>query len=280
MNDAIACDESASTRVPSLRREILLWGALALALSPVLRDIGKHVIAHPWAGYSAVFAALLVLAARHQPQCHRPKVDGYLLLAVGLLVELVGIGGGIDRLARPALPLGVIGLARLLGRPPLAVALLALGMVPVPAFVLGPVAAMVGPALAGLTAMTCTALGLSLHAQGATLASVSGVIELGDGDTGLPLAILLAGLGWYAGLGRTSRETPVAASKSILGQAARMALRWAPWAFPIQVGAVVGAGIVLSLGGLAWSRMLLLCGVWILTAAVGLLRAAGRERSV
>ena len=252
---------------------------MTVALSPVLQDLGAHVIEHPWAGYSAVFAVLLVLAARHQPQRQPPKVDGYLLLAAGLLVELVGIGGGIDRLARPALPLGVLGLARLLGRPPLAVALLAMGMVPVPTFVLRPVAGMVGPTLAGLTAIACRSFGLSLHAQGATLMSVSGALELGDGDTGVPLAVLLAGLGWYAGIRRAPVDLPPFSSQSLLRQCMGTALRWAPWAVPSQVGAVLAAGTVLALGGLGFGRMLLSCGVWILTTAVGLLRATARGRS-
>lgn len=279
MNDAVARHESTSSRTPSHAREILLWSAIAVALSPVLRDLGAHVIAHPWAGYCAVFPVLLVLAAGHWRRRDRPRGDGYLLLAAGLVIELVGIGGGIDRLARPALPLGVIGLARLLGRPPLAVALLALGMVPVPTFVLRPVAGMVGPALAGLTAIACGSLGLSLRAQGATLTSVSGAIELGDGDTGVPLAVLLAGLGWYAGLRRASVDLPPHGSQSLLRQSAGTALRWAPWAVPIQIGAVLAAGMVLALGGPGFSPMLLSCGAWILTTAVGLLRASGRGRS-
>jgi hypothetical protein len=279
MNDVIACDECSLSQGPLLSREILLWSALTLALSPVLRDLGAHAIEHPWAGYSAVFLVLLVLAARLQPQSQKPKLDGYLLLTAGLLVELVGIGGGIDRLARPALPLGVLGLARLLGRPPLAVALLALGMVPLPTFVLRPVAGMVGPALASLTAMTCTALGLSLRAHGATLAGVSGIIELGDGDTGVPLAVLLAGLGWYAGLRRAPVDLPPLNPQSLLRQCLCTALRWAPWAVPSQVGAVLAAGTVLALGGLGFSRILLSCGVWILTTAVGLLRATAPGRS-
>lgn len=272
MDDAVACHEHTSARALSLR-EIVLWSALAVALSPVLWDLGAHVIADPWAGYSAVFPLLLVLAARHGQRYEEPRATGYLLLAAGLFVTLVGVGGGMDRLARPALPLAVIGLARLLGRPPLPVALLALGMVPVPSFVLAPVAAMVGPVLAGLAAMICGFLGLSLQAHGATLAGIKGTIELGYGDTGLPLAILLAGLGWYAGLRRASTEAPTGDSESVLRQAAHKALRWLPWAIPVQVAAIIGAGIALSLGSVLWSRVLLDCGVWTLTTAVGLVRA-------
>jgi hypothetical protein len=252
---------------------------LAVALSPVLRDIAGHVIAHPWAGYSVVFLVLFVLASGHPSRGQEPKGDGYLLLAAGLLMELIGIGGGIDRLARPALPLGILGLSRLLGRPPIPAALLVLGIVPVPTFALAPAAAVVNPAMARLAAMVSGALGFSLHVHGATLAAPSGVLTLGEGDSGLTLAILLAGIGWYAGLRRAWAKAPAPEPKSLLRQCARAALRWVPWAIPIQAAGIVVAGILLALGSLTLSRVLLQCGVWALTAALGLLRASQPERS-
>ena len=279
MNDAVSIRDSRAEETMGWKREAVLWSALALGLWPVFEDLAAHVIGHPWAGYRAVFPVLMVLGARHHPGRRHPRADGYLLLGAGLLVELIGIGGGIDRLARPALPLGVLGLARLLGRPPLGVALLALWMVPVPTFVLQPVTAVLAPALASLTASSLQPLGLSLQAHAGTLDGLSGAIHLGAGDTGVPLALLLSGLGWYAGLRRASEDLHFPRPHKVLRDSARAALRWALWAAPIQVGAILVAGIVLGLGNAGWGRVLLQYGVWIPTTAVGLLRANQGRRS-
>lgn len=246
---------------------MLLGVASFVALSPLLVDLARHLGAEPWARYAALFGPLLLWAAWSDPLRSPPRADGLLWLAAGVALAFVAVGGGMPRLGRPAIPLAVVGLARLLGRPSPARALLALWIVPVPT-VLTRAAPQLQIALGELVERWAGGLRLERAGDHVSLVAAQGALPLLPSDGGIPLAALLAGLAWYGAARRGGS----------LAQAAGQALRWAPWALPIQVLALALAVGLLQIGQPAAARAWLDHGVWALVAAVGLARLHGAWR--
>ena len=109
-----------STLEPESRwevRELILWGALVVAFSASWVDLVRHWTEEPWARPSVLFLALFVVAAARDRGRQAPRRGGGLLVAAGLGLSLIAFGGSMDRLGRPGIPLGIIGMARALGRP-------------------------------------------------------------------------------------------------------------------------------------------------------------------
>lgn len=191
---------SGPLRRPQIRIVVAVAAALAAALSPTLVELTRHWVAEPVPRYALLFPLLLVRAAMREAPA-RPARTGYLLLAAGLALELVAMGGGMPKLARPGVPLAVVGLCRALGLASWSTSLLALWILPVPLAVcslvsplerlwFGAAAAVVGGGLALEPAREAT-----LHVVGA-----AGTLAVRPWDGGVPLAVLAAGLGWYAAL--------------------------------------------------------------------------------
>ena len=101
-----------------------LWLALIICFSPVLVDLARHLVAEPWALYVLLFPPLLARCAVCEGPDARSVRMGAVLLALSLAVELVAVGGGLVRLGRLGLPLGVIGVSRAFGLLSLRTALL------------------------------------------------------------------------------------------------------------------------------------------------------------
>jgi hypothetical protein len=223
----------------------LAWIALAAALSPLLVDLAQHWIDEPWALPSAAFLPLWLRCAYTDASPPRPRWDGYAWLALALALEVVAVGGGMPRYGRPAVPLAVLGLARVLGHPTPARALVALWLVPVP-WVLQQASQ---PALEALLGAGVAALGLPLRVdrEADALAGAAGVLPVSAADSGLALAGLLAGLGWYA----------AASSGASLRAAACAALRRAALAPALQAAVWAAAIALLSAGAIAPARSLL-----------------------
>lgn len=209
--------------------------ALVAALSPTLVELGRHLAAEPATRYALLFPLLLVRAAHREEPATRSRA-GYALLVAGLALELLGFAGGMPKLGRPGLPLAVIGLCRALGLASWRTSLLALWIVPVPYGVCG----LVSPALellwygaaSGLV-NTAAGAGLALGPSRDFLFEVTGragVLAVRPWESGVPLAVLLAGIAWYAGRLRAAPVGP--------------ALRRAAWA--AGVGLLLQAPIVVA----------------------------------
>jgi hypothetical protein len=250
-----------------------LWLALATCFSPVLVDLAWHLAAEPWALYVLVFPPLLARCAlREQPGA--PSVrTGAALLAIGLVIELVAVGGGVVRLGRLGLPLAAIGLGRAFGLLSPRAALFSLWWVPVPQAVISLPSPALETAWLQVAAWPLNLLGADVAVENALARTGAGELALSAPAGGLPLAALLSGLGWYfsARLGAK------------LSRCARRAATWAVLAFPIQVAAVALAVTGLVLGVPTDSLQLFLRLLWIPAALTGLflvekhLRVGGNE---
>jgi hypothetical protein len=252
-------------RAPSPGRDALLAAALILALAPVFEEIGRHVAINPWTTYVIGMVPLCVLAFARAERT-APQRSGLLWIAAALALEMLGLLAGPAQIGRLGVPLAAIGLARLLGRPALPGALLAGWLIPVPNAVLR----LVSPELETLF--------LDVAARLASLAGadpvVSGVrVTVGDvemrvfrGDGGLPLAIALAGAGWYAAVRRG------AGLRGALAGGARFAAA-APF---LQLATLTGVVTALPWLGSALAREVLTFAPWLAATAAGLV-LGGRE---
>jgi hypothetical protein len=231
------------------RDAIVLWIAVAAALSPSLVDLAVHVAMKPWVRGTAIFPLLFAWCAFTASGPSRPARDGLPLLLLGVAAAFIGVGGGMPRVGRPGIALAVIGVARMTGRPPLPVALLAIWLVPFPTQFVEALA----PGLEALVARVAAALGnfagipAEADARRVTalwFVTASGPLQLFPGDGGLPLAWTFAGLGWFAAL---QRRLPIAGC-------ARTALRWWIAALPLQIAALAIACAAALFGALAGAR--------------------------
>ena len=249
--------EAYSTRV----REFLLWGLLGLAASPVLVDTARYLLTTPWGAYSLVFWALFVREVLRNPAAPDPRGAGWLLVAVGIGIELVMVQAGWPRWGRPGVALAMLGMALGLGHPRLAMALLALWTVPLPSFI----AQLASPGLEGLllklAGFALSPLGIPLEVVSRTpretlVTAGSREMPVFASDGGLYLVALLAGLAFYT------------AVRARLGPARvlRRMITWAALALPTQLAAVIAAGAALAAGLPEIARLGLTHAPWMLTA--------------
>jgi len=230
---------------PVSRPETLLpWLALGVALSPALMELGRHLGAHPWSRY--VLVPLLMLAwsaSRAEPPAPAPSPAssarrlslGAALLLCALVLEFWGLFAGPPQVARLSLPVGFLGMACWVGRPPLGSALLSIWLVPVPYFLVRSLAPALLPVMQGLSSVVLGAFG-----------SDDAVVALERQDGGLLMAALLSSIGWFGALGRGSSLPGCALSAGLWG-ACGFAVQW----LAIIVGALVfGQGE--TPGGRVW----------------------------
>jgi len=241
------------------RRDILVWSAFVIAFSPLLLDLFRHVLAHPWAGYGLLFAVILVTLACREPSRGPSHRDGYALLAAALVLQAVAVGGGFARWGRLAIPLGVMGLARLLGRPSPRVAALAFWAVPLPNFI----AAAGSPLLERLWlegAVMLLAPFATIVVEGTKATAPRGVLALDAVSGGLALAALLSGLGWVSALHAWRG----------VGSALRTASLWGLAALPLQALCVLVALALSVAGAPRAAQAWLSWGIFLASAAAGL----------
>lgn len=264
---------------PSLR-PLASWLALALGFSPALVELARHLLAAPIDRYALLAPILLLLAVRAEREHEaRPRRDGWPLLVLGVGLELAGIAVDTDSAMRLGLALGVVGMARRLGRPSWRASVLALGVVPLPVSLLDLASPELEEVLAWAAARADSALGLPVAAAGSALRADALLLPLRSDHSGLPLAWVCAELAWFAG--HRLRWSVRASVSAVL--AAGLA------AFPIQLLVVTAAGAALALGAPEPARALL-DGAWLAVAAALLLailraaagpgpRAPGRART-
>jgi hypothetical protein len=219
-----------------------------------------------------VFVPLFLVELRRAPRAATRPALGWTVLAVALALELVLVAGGLTRAARPALTMAAFGLSWLQGRPGPRATLLLLGFVPIPTALVSPAspgieAAVAGPgvALARLAGIPAV---LEQYRHAAELRTAHATLTLDPVDCGAPVAALLLGLVWYAGLRRGWRASATAAR----------APAWALLALPVQCLAIAVTLRVLEAGGPA--RLVLDLAPWVTVALVGLPLAHGRRDGV
>jgi hypothetical protein len=258
---APASDAAPGAKVGTQQREfrwnLALWLAAATAFSPVLVDLASS-LRETDASWSILLAPVLLLLCvlRGPRRVARPAPDGRILLASALILEVLGIASGSWSIARLGLPFAVIGLSRLVGRPPLLVALLSFGAVPPPTSILHLTTPWAESAFAAFAALVGSAMGAPLAASGPLLRDPDAQLELAFNHSGLPLAVVLAQLGWYAAIrrGRGARGTVAGA---LVGGAL---------AVPLQALGVLVAAMALWSGQPAWGRIWLDWGMGVLCA--------------
>jgi len=242
-------------------RELLLWGLLGLAASPVLVDTVRHFAGTPWASYCLVFWALFVRELLRKPVDVYPRGVGWLLVAAGIGIELVMVQAGWPRMGRPGVALAMLGMALGLGHPRPVVALLALWAVPLPSFAANLASPGLERLLFSLAGFVLAPLGIALEVvlphPDETLATVgSREMPVFGADGGLYLAALLAGLAFYTAVRAQLRPIPLL----------RRMIAWAALALPIQLAAVIAACAILAAGWPETARLGLSYSPWILTA--------------
>jgi hypothetical protein len=248
----------APAAAPSTREAAWLWAGLALAFSPALAEIAAHWRAEPWARYSAVVLWLLPRCASAGAGTERSpgRRDGLFLVGAGLALEVFAAAAGPAKLGRPGLVLGVVGMARALGHPPLRIAALAAFLVPVPAAL----ARLPDPLLRPLLLAPAAAAGDSLEAVRLGIAHGDALLRVYPHDLGVPLAALFAATAWAAS---ALRGDPIPRA---LARAAAASLA----AFPVQLAALVVAALVLEARGPEAARSWLDDGPWLVAALAAL----------
>ena len=225
----------------------ILWVALAVALSPALTELIRHWVREPWARESAVFVPLAIASAVADPSWSRPHGAGWLLVAAGIALALFGSAGGLAAIGRLAIPLAVIGMALATGHPAARIALIALFVVPVPFSIVSVISLAGERVVVQLAVQAARLLGADWVAGGGTIGTAAGELRLRAPDLGLPLAHLLAGMGYCTG---------IASGASALRSGSR-GLLWAAWALPAQVLALVVSSGMLAVAGANAARAFL-----------------------
>jgi hypothetical protein len=258
----------ASAGAPARRSAAWMAAALAFALSPILVDLVAHVADQPWARYALVFPPLALWRLRRAAPTARAPGLGWTLVGAALVLELVTVGGGVPRFGRPAIPLAVAGLCRALGLAGWAPILLACWVVPAPHALsaqlpLPDIFAELAAALVG---------GVALEpGTPPRLLAAAGTLVLRPHHGGVPLAALLSGLGWLAGLRVGGGLAGCARRAALLGLAA----------LPVALLSVLLAAAVLAAGSPRAASWTLEGMPWVVGGALGLaavLRAGSEAR--
>lgn len=268
MNGSLLRGESAAA--PSTREAAWLWAGLALAFSPAFAELVSHWREEPWARYSAVALWLLPRSASALRERVPGRRDGLLLVLAGLALEVFAALAGPAKLGRPGLVLGVLGMARALGHPPLRVAALAVLLVPVPAALVRLPDPLLRPLLLAPAAALAGALGASLEAVPLGLARGAALLRVYPHDLGVPLAALFAGAAFA-----TSVVRGAGATRALLAAAAASLT-----ALPVSLAALFVGALVFEARGAELARSWLDDGPWLLAALVALVgfEAARRQR--
>ena len=225
-------------------QSLLVGLGLAFGLWAALMEWARHIAAEPATAYALVFPLLLLVAARRVPPTEPDRGAGFVWMAAAMTIELVAVGGGVDRLSRLAIPLGVIGFLRFTGSAALAPAALAFFIVPVP------------HALAAIAQFESVWRAIAE----ALLGPAGPALKLDAWDSGARLVALFAGLGWYAD----------ARSGGSWRGAFRRGAQLAMLGLPVQLAAVIAAVAMARAGAAGFARTFLTHGVWMLCAVVTL----------
>lgn len=252
---------------------LALWAGLLFAFSPSIAAGLESLRSQPWTRGTLIFALLAVVAVRSAPPARR-SAAGWALVAAGIAIQLVAIGGGVARAGRLGFVLAAVGLCRGAGWAGWRTALLLGFLLPLPHAVVE----LASPGLEGAFAAAAAALargvGLGVEAGRGVLVSGSETLRLADHDGGLAWGALLAGLAWFAEL-RAPSPSPARRLARVAGWLA--ATIAGPLGFLTIAALVLGAGVE---GAAARGRAILDHLPWLLTWTFGIVLAGrlGRPR--
>lgn len=249
-----------------------LWLALLLAFSPALVGIVSDLGLAPRHRFVlAVGAGLAGLWLRERGRAPRPsRPAGLALLCCGLLLELLGVAGETQLLARLGLPIAALGLAQWLGAPGPLPLCLGFWLVPLPNSLLELTSPGLESSWAAAAAALCRAAGIEVEAVGVTLQGAVQRLDLRSENGGLLTAHALGALGWFLALfhGGSGRR---ALALSALGYALGFALQ--PLAMLAAALLVAGSQRELARGWLTHGQWLLAGALWCAWSA----RRAARQ---
>ena len=259
---AVASDSNAAS--PLRTADAALWLSLAIAFSPALLDLARHLIEFPWARYAMVFPLLFARCALRAERT-RPIAAGTWAIFAGLALEVGAAFAGSIRWARPGIAIAIIGMCLRLGLGTWRLWALMLFAVPAPNFLVELGAPGPATALARIAAGGWRMLGVDVESS----VRVLGDLSLFPNEHWLAIAPLLAGLAWYEGLLR-ARPLP----RAIAASAACAAL-----AIPIELIARATAVGAAAAGAAPQSLALLGNATWIAVAVAGIAIAEARLRA-
>jgi hypothetical protein len=227
----------------------------------VLVDLVRHTEEQPWSRVNLIFPGLVWIAARRDTAKRGPASWGWGLVAGGIFLELLAIGGDVVRFGRIGLAAAAIGLCFAAGWTSIRVALLFVWSIPLPAALLNRVSPGLEMSTMGFGADVASMFGFAVVRATDTLASAGRVLEILPSDGGLQTAFVLAGFGAFQGIWQAE---PVS---RILMRAGIGALS----ALPLQLALGCTAALALGLGAppstiRAWLSVF----SWLGVSAVGL----------
>ncbi len=173
--------------------QIALWSGLAFAFAPALQTGLSGFAAQPWTRGTLVFPILAWIAARSGPPATRSR-GGWLLVLLGIGIELIAIGGGIDRASRLGFVVAAIGICRATGACTLPVALLLGFLLPLPHALMELSSPGLESGFARAAAAIAGGLGFDVMSGRGQLTAGSAMLRLSDADGGLGSFVLCAGL--------------------------------------------------------------------------------------
>ena len=235
------------------RTELALWLALFAGFSPV---IAQFVRVEAWSAPPATLAAPVLIAIclwRRSAPAEPPRRAGTALIAAGLLLELIGVALRTWTVAWLGFPVAVIGMALWRGQPSWRVAVLALGLVPIPESLRSAYTPAPETALLSAACAAWRALGVGFSCTGPVARLGARHLELVPDDVGWVLAPLLAQLGWFLAVHQRA-STLGALRRAAVFAAAAVVL--APLAIALALG-------VLAVSSEAVARGWLSQGVWL-----------------
>jgi len=256
-------------------KPIISWLALAFALSPALLSLLVEAPVQPFAG-SLLIAPLLLTrlwilgvrgigVADDGKQQHYPRL-GASLVALGMLIELLGVAADARSVAHFSIPVAVVGMSALTGlvSPRRAVASFWCIPIPISLYVLTtPVAETWAAQLAGFPLQGWLE---GFQVSGPLIRYGELVLQLRVVDSGLHMAWLLALIAWYGALRLRWEPT------RIVGLAAALL----PCAFLLEVVTIqIGILLLISLGAEPAGQWMKTCG-WLVVAVLGIAFIEGR----
>ncbi len=243
----------------------IVWPGLLVAFSPVLLELADHLIASPWSRSALIFPWLSVVAIRADGARAHSKRLIWACIALGILIELVAVSGGILRLGRVGLVVAVVGVVWGAGWARPAVCLLLVWTLPLPSALMRLASPTLETTWGSAVAALLPGLALDPASSGPALVAGDEVLRLVAPDGGLALGYGLAGLGWFRAVAAGHR----------IGRASRCAIGWGVSLIPVQLGILAIGGLALVAGLEATrARWLVDQSGWILIGVLGLALAA------
>jgi hypothetical protein len=242
------------------RTELALWIALFAGFSPA---IAQFVGFEAWyAPPSTLLAPVLIAICLWRKNVPRetPRRAGAAWIAVGLLFELVGIALRTWTCEWLGFPVAVVGMALWLGNPSWRIAVLALGLVPIPDSIRNAHTPGAETALLSGACAVWRALGVAFSCTGPVARFGDRHLELIPDDVGWVFAPLLAQLGWFIAV--SARMSTLRALRTALFFAAA-ALAIAPLAIALALG-------LLAVSSEAVARAWLAPGAWLACSAAAI----------